>query len=532
MKNIYTFSILLLCFGILSLGTISPGSANDFPCSDQPKEPTQEENTCGSEIDFAMDTGIAITNTITLPREGVGLEANPLSTNQELGSDFILSSMGPYLNPNYDALTPSIAYNSTNNQYLVVWSGSDDIVGEYEIWGQRVNAKNGAQIGADFQISFIGTVDDPDNDAEDPAVAYNSANNEYLVVWSGDHYADGDFEIFARRVNAETGALVGSMVRVSVMGSGTDPDYDALDPAVTYNSANNQYLVIWEGDDDTAPLVNNEYEIWGKRLNASAEWVDADNIRLSEMQGSGDADYDAYNPAIAYNTTYNEYMVVWYGDKDLYNTANEEYEIWGQRLNASLGRMGASGFRISDIGPDDDPNYDAFDPAITYNSANNQYLVVWEADNLTDNLFDIFGQRLEANGVGIGTNDFYISNPGVGPNGNYNAYNPAATYDRVNNEYFVVWQDDEIGSGEVEIWGQRLNASNGASIDIDTRLSDMGADGDASFDAQTPAVTYSSVNNNQFLIVWSGDNSTDGEFEIWGQRWTNGFKIYLPLVLK
>ncbi len=46
------------------------------------------------------------------------------------------------------------------------------------------------------------------------------------------------------------------------MGPGVDANYDALDPAVAYNCADNQYLVIWEGDDDTAPLVNNEFEIW------------------------------------------------------------------------------------------------------------------------------------------------------------------------------------------------------------------------------------------------------------------------------
>ena len=26
------------------------------------------------------------------------------------------------------------------------------------------------------------------------------------------------------------------------------------------------YLVVWSGDDDTPPLVNNEFEIFGQRL--------------------------------------------------------------------------------------------------------------------------------------------------------------------------------------------------------------------------------------------------------------------------
>ena len=225
-------------------------------------------------------------------------------------------------------------------------------------------------------------------------------------------------------------------------------------------------------------------------------------------------------------------MVVWYGDKNLYNTSNDEFEIWGQRLNATLGSMGAAGFRISDMGVTDDPDYDARDPDIAYNPHNNQYLVVWEGTDFSTTLFEIFGQRLEANGIAVGDNDFYISHPGIGPNSQYFAYNPAVAYDQANNEFLVVWQDDEQGVDEYEIWGQRLSASSGTAIDTDTRLSDMGPDGDDSFIAQTPAIAYSGSSNNQFLIVWSGDNSTDGEFEIWAQRWSNGFKVYLPLTVK
>jgi hypothetical protein len=40
------------------------------------------------------------------------------------------------------------------------------------------------------------------------------------------------------------------------------------------------------------------------------------------------------------------------------------------------------------------------------------------------------------------------------------------------------------------------------------------------------------VSNNEYLVVWSGDNRTDGEFEIWGQRLTSGYKLRLPLVLR
>jgi uncharacterized membrane protein len=60
----------------------------------------------------------------------------------------------------------------------------------------------------------------------------------------------------------------------------------------------------------------------------------------------------------------------------------------------------------------------------------------------------------------------------------------------------------------------------------------MGEDGDANLIAQTSAVAYSKASHNQYLVAWSGDNSTDGEFEIWSQRFTGGYKVYLPIVIK
>lgn len=108
----------------------------------------------------------------------------------EIGAnDFRLSDMGPDGSGAYDALDPAVAYNSTDDEYLVVWSGDDNtgdlVEDEFEIRGQRVDAATGAEIGSDLRFSNMGPDGDPDYDARDPAVAYNSTNHEYLVVWGG-----------------------------------------------------------------------------------------------------------------------------------------------------------------------------------------------------------------------------------------------------------------------------------------------------------------------------------------------------------
>ena len=132
----------------------------------------------------------------------------------------------------------------------------------------------------------------------------------------------------------------------------------------------------------------------------------------------------------------------------------------------------------------------------------------------------------------VGDDDFFISHSGDGPNANYDAVNAAVAFDEANEEYFVVWQDDELGAGEEEIWGQRLDAATGDRIGRNTRLSHMWLDGDADQDGRTPAVSFSKVSNNRSLAVWSGDHITDNEFEIWAQRFTAGWKNYLPLAIR
>ena len=59
-------------------------------------------------------------------------------------------------------------------------------------------------LGGDFRISTVGSDTDTDRRAADAAVAYNSSADEYLVVWEGDDHplANNVTEIFGRRVSA------------------------------------------------------------------------------------------------------------------------------------------------------------------------------------------------------------------------------------------------------------------------------------------------------------------------------------------
>ena len=156
--------------------------------------------------------------------------------------------------------------------------------------------------------------------------------------------------VYPVTVDPEIGA---NDFRLSDMGPDGDANFDADFPAVAYNTTNNEYLVVWEGDDNTPPLVDDEREIFGQRVNAAtgAE-VGANDFRISDMP----ATQIGFVPAVAYNSTNNEYLVVWRGE----DTTSGEWEVFGQRLNAATGaEVGANDFRMSDMGPDGNTNFAA-----------------------------------------------------------------------------------------------------------------------------------------------------------------------------
>ena len=133
-------------------------------------------------------------------------------------------------------------------------------------------------------------------------------------------------------------------------------------------------------------------------------------------------------------------------------------------MNAADGiQVGTDDFRISDMGPDGDINFDAYRPDVAYSASKNQYLVVWYGDDnsgaLVNNDYEVFGQLLDgATGVQTGDNDFLLSE--LGPDGSalYGGILPRLAFNTQKNLYLIVFQgDDNIGeqtNDNFEIYGQ------------------------------------------------------------------------------
>jgi uncharacterized repeat protein (TIGR01451 family) len=302
-------------------------------------------------------------------------------------------------------------------------------------------------------------------DAHTPALACRGASAECLVVWSGNEVTEvvtptiePVFEIYGQRVSTSGGVLSATGAddfRISDMGTAdTSSAFEAIAPSVAWNASASEYLVVWSGDDDTAPLVDGEFEIFGQRLDEAGAAQGTNDFRISDMGGNGNAGIDANQPAVTADGASGEYLVVWSGD----DTPSEE-EIYGQRLTSAGAETGTNDFRLSDMGSDGNNALNAITPGVTHNSATDEYLVVWSGDDSTDDEFEIYGQRVSATGTQTGTNDFRISD--MGPTGDitYTAMLPAVAYSATSREYLAVWTgDDNVGglNNQIEVFGQRL----------------------------------------------------------------------------
>lgn len=387
----------------------------------------------------------------------------------------------------------------------------------------------------DVRLSDMGPPGSILYSGREPAIAYNPVENEYLVVWRGDDDTGGlvlgEFEIYALRLDAATGSALGPQLRVSDMGPDGDSTFGATQPAVAFDSQNNRYLVVWQGDDNTALLVEGELEIFGQFIDGTSGAEIGTDFRISDMGSDGDDVFDAFAPEVVYNSTNNEFLVAWFGCDDTPPLVNAEGEIFVQRINAVGGaQVGVNDLRISDMGPDGDPLFDAINPAIAYDSLNNQYLVVWQGDDdsgsLVEGEFEIYGQLLNAVDATELGSEFRISDMGPDGSNAFRGEDPGIAFNPGSGEYLVVWAgDDDSGSlvdGELEIFGQRIAASTGSEIGTnDFRISSMGPDGLTNFRATKPFPVYDD-GLDHYWVTWSGDDNTgtlvDDEFEIFIQK--------------
>jgi len=184
---------------------------------------------------------------------------------------------------------------------------------------------------------------------------------------------------------------------------------------VTYNSRHNEYLVVWQGYDDSPPAppeAEGGGEIWGQRVaGATGAEVGTNDFNISDLGLPGEWYRNAGYPEVAYDPGNDRYLVVFRGDDHVSGCADGEYEMHGQFLDgATATDILLNDFRFSQMGTDGDATtlIVPLQSTIAFGSGENHWLVVWRSDNddgaLVRGEWELYGQFLTSSLA-----DFFIA---------------------------------------------------------------------------------------------------------------------------
>jgi hypothetical protein len=183
-------------------------------------------------------------------------------------------------------------------------------------------------------------------------------------------------------------------------------------------------------------------------------------------------------------------------------------------------------FRISETAT---PDRSATFPALALNPDDNEYLVVWQSDGLTEvkGVNDIYGQRWSVvtnERIGI---DFRISAL-TDRDKNHGSNRPRIVYNRTAHEYLVIWYGSGLFDSPdrfFEVYGQRLDRT-GKQLGANFRISnatDLGKVSTSFVRSSSQAEVAWNRTNNEYLVIWKGMGEPEDvvKMEIYGQRLTS-----------
>lgn len=253
----------------------------------------------------------------------------------------------------HDRSQPDVVYDWVNDRYLVVWAfdkngdGSDwNIRGRFIPWsGPDPNQK-------EFIIYSFGSVD------QNPSVEYSFTapapdSGSFLVVWES---VGPPSEILGRQI-------LGGGTFFPICPIASSPTEDRHKPALAYNFGTDEYLVVYERDNDIAGTIVEEHGF----------------PVVTEFAIAGGSDTHT-RPSVA--AALNRYFVTWSTDDHVYDV-----NVLGRMVN----RAGTVDFNTVEVATVSSGASLYSD--VTYNFHENNFLVVLQQEYDTD-VFAILGQTV------------------------------------------------------------------------------------------------------------------------------------------
>ena len=405
----------------------------------------------------------------------------------------------------------SIAYNSTNDEYLAVWNKSGDNI-TTSVYAQRLD-KSGTPIGNPVSIS---------QNSSHPVVAYNPKTNEYLVVFATIIAITGNV-IYGLRLDAS-----GSQIT----GSGGVLMKQAGDPKIVYNFLDDSYLLTGAllYDSGTPDLCN--IKIYTRKISSAGQPVGTTQLIRDEGNGlcadgarysiayapvtstetpqgryllviNGNSGFGltmlddngaivsevfdsqsgtvvddhvpfqtskvgtAYNADIAYGNWEGEqvFMVVW-GDRDQQFGSQEWTGIWAGIVNATQIKFDAHSGVSNTVFPVSRIYYHwatteyakSWKPVVAYNQIADKFMIAWRETPTTNPNNNTKVNHIRANAVNspaVPPSDFPPNNVVLSAvTGNEDPKKPVIAVNTKNANALVVWQDARnSATSDIDIYG-------------------------------------------------------------------------------
>lgn len=241
--------------------------------------------------------------------------------------------LNPYPN---DRVQPSVAYDSKNDRYLVVWAYDTSGNGSnWDIHGIMVNWDGPIQGLHQFIISDWPT------QQWVPKVAYSGVEEEFMIVWRTDHPSVPDY-ISGRRMKASDGSFpsTGSDFTISHITQGR------VNPEISFNLWRNEYLVVYDNTED----------VFGSRFSGKGVPLAGGEFGIAGWPGA------EVLPSVAYCWENDQYLVAW---------QNPQPDIYARFINGD-GTLDGGPLHL------DFTSVAEIKPKVACNQAGSQFLVTWQ----------------------------------------------------------------------------------------------------------------------------------------------------------
>ncbi|MBN2093389.1 T9SS type A sorting domain-containing protein [candidate division KSB1 bacterium] len=384
---------------------------------------------------------------------------------------------------------PSIAYNSQQNEYLVVFVSG--IAPDLAIYGQRLSSA-GAKIGGTTQLI---------PNANNPKILYNSKAGNFLLIGEikppdnlrpGYNYT----QLFSRKIGADGQPL--NPIQTIYNSYPTSFVYsDAIDysiayaPVVSTETPQGRYLIAYGGPGSTMMLDSD-----GKAMITLTNPQSGTTYPSIPFQQSKIGISEGWDVAFGYWDEKPAFLIVWVDrDNNMSWQGNQWTGIWCGLLDAvkidylTTDVVSTVTFPISKIWSH--WAYSSYavtwNPVVEYSSVAKKFMVAWRETPGTDPQNDTQVNHIRGNAMGSdGWNGVTIPANIIisATSGTEDPYQPALAVSSMSPKALVVWEDRRnFNSNDFDIYANLLEttASNNTQAGSDINV-DLGEGVDITFD--------------------------------------------------